>query len=125
MAPEDGDHGPVTGCAPSAFPATRFGTAALTNEIHQHACIHRAVLFMGAAGVPEVGPAHLRMSAADGIACARAFPDAAIFPLHFEGWRHFSQSRPQITAAFAQPDSNPVSIGRNPDFGRDLDRRAA
>ena len=57
---------------------------------------------MGAARVAEIGPAHLTMSAADGIAFARAFPDAAIIPLHLEGWRHFSESRPQITAAFAE-----------------------
>jgi L-ascorbate metabolism protein UlaG (beta-lactamase superfamily) len=59
-----------------------------------------AVLFMGAAQVPEVGPWRLTMNAADALEFARAFPDAAIVPLHFEGWRHFSESRPEITAAF-------------------------
>jgi L-ascorbate metabolism protein UlaG (beta-lactamase superfamily) len=62
--------------------------------------IDRAVLFMGAARVPEVGPWHLTMSATDGVQFARAFPQAAIIPLHFAGWRHFSESRHEITAAF-------------------------
>ena len=57
---------------------------------------------MGAARVPEVGPSHLTMTAAEGVNFARAFPDAATIPLHFEGWRHFSESRTEITAAFAK-----------------------
>jgi len=41
------------------------------------------------------------MSAADGIQFARTFPGAAIIPLHYEGWKHFSESREEIAAAFA------------------------
>jgi L-ascorbate metabolism protein UlaG (beta-lactamase superfamily) len=108
--PEDGDRGPVTGflLESADTPDSAVYVSGDTvwydgvNEIHQHARIDRAVLFMGAARVPEIGPAHLTMSAADGIAFARAFPDAAIIPVHFEGWRHFSESRPEITTAFAQ-----------------------
>ena len=33
---------------------------------------------------------------------ARAFPQATIVPLHFEGWEHFSESRKEIEAAFRQ-----------------------
>jgi len=42
------------------------------------------------------------MSAADGVAFARAFPDATIIPMHFEGRRRFSESRPEIAAASAE-----------------------
>jgi L-ascorbate metabolism protein UlaG (beta-lactamase superfamily) len=61
-----------------------------------------AVLFMGAARVEEVGPWPLTMTADDGVEAARAFRDAVIVPLHFEGWAHFSQSRDDIDAAFAR-----------------------
>jgi len=108
--PEGGDRGPVTGFLLESLdtPDSAVYVSGDTvwyeglEDIHQRAHVHRAVLFMGAARVPEVGPAHLTMTAADGIAFARSFPDAAIIPLHFEGWRHFSESRPQITAAFAE-----------------------
>ncbi len=113
--PEGGDRGPVTGFVleSAGSPESSSGVGAVyisgdtvwydaLNEIHQRFPIHRAILFMGAARVPEVGPAHLTMSAADGIQFARAFPAARIIPLHYEGWRHFSESRQDISAAFAK-----------------------
>ena len=62
--------------------------------------IDTAFLFMGAALVPQVTNAPLTMSAADGVAAARAFRDAKIVPLHYEGWAHFSESRGVIASAF-------------------------
>ena len=59
-----------------------------------------AVLFMGAARIPAVGPAHLTMTAEEGIYAARAFANAIILPLHFEGWEHLSESRQDIERAF-------------------------
>jgi len=50
--------------------------------------------------VPEVGPFHLTMTAEDGIAAARTFSDAMIVPVHYEGWRHFSESRMDVEQAF-------------------------
>jgi L-ascorbate metabolism protein UlaG (beta-lactamase superfamily) len=70
-------------------------------EVARRAPAQVLILNLGAARVPAVGPAPLTMTAADGIAAARAFPTAAIVPLHFEGWAHFSESRADITAAFA------------------------
>ena len=60
------------------------------------------VLFMGAARVTAVGPAHLTLTAAEAVTTARAFPDALLVPLHFEGWAHFSESRADIETAFAK-----------------------
>jgi L-ascorbate metabolism protein UlaG (beta-lactamase superfamily) len=60
-----------------------------------------AVLFMGAARVREVGPAHLTFTAEEGVEVARAMPDAVIVPVHFEGWEHFSEGRDVIAKAFA------------------------
>ncbi|HTO73085.1 MAG TPA: MBL fold metallo-hydrolase, partial [Gemmatimonadales bacterium] len=58
------------------------------------------VLFMGAARVAQAGPSHLTMTAEDGVAAARAFPQATIVPVHYEGWRHFSESRADIDKGF-------------------------
>jgi L-ascorbate metabolism protein UlaG (beta-lactamase superfamily) len=59
-----------------------------------------AVLFMGAARVEAVGDFHLTFTGAEGVEAARAFGEAAIVPVHYEGWEHFSESRPEIDAAF-------------------------
>lgn len=59
-----------------------------------------AILFMGAARVAAVGPDHLTMTATEAVEAARSFPNAAIVPLHFEGWAHFSESRDEIARAF-------------------------
>lgn len=69
-------------------------------EVARRFQIRLAVLFMGAARVPAVGPGALTMTAADGIEAARAFSGAAIIPLHYEGWAHFTESREVIARAF-------------------------
>ena len=40
------------------------------------------------------------MTAAEGTEAARVFAEATIVPLLFEGWEHFSESRPEIDEAF-------------------------
>ena len=69
-------------------------------EVSRRFAIRVAVLFMGAARVPAVGPDALTMTAADGIEAARAFSGATIVPLHYEGWAHFTESREVIARAF-------------------------
>ena len=62
--------------------------------------IRTAVLFMGAARVPVVGPFALTMTAEDGVQAAHVFAEATIVPIHYEGWKHFSESREVISPAF-------------------------
>ncbi len=73
------------------------GVAEVARRFH----VRTAILNVGAARVPEVGPFHLTMTAAEAVEAARAFQDAAIVPLHFEGWAHFSEGREAIAQAFA------------------------
>ena len=73
-------------------------------EIARRFTIYTAVLFMGAALVPEIVNSPLTMTAADGIEAARAFQNAKIVPLHYEGWAHFSESRDVISSAFDSAD---------------------
>ena len=70
-------------------------------EVGRRFRIATAVLFMGAARVERVGPWNLTFTAEEAVEFARAFPNAAIVPLHFEGWAHFSEGYPEIVRTFA------------------------
>jgi L-ascorbate metabolism protein UlaG (beta-lactamase superfamily) len=70
-------------------------------EVGRRFSVAIAMLFMGAARIQEVGPWHLTLTAREGVDAARAFPDAAIVPLHVDGWTHYSESRVEIDRAFS------------------------
>jgi L-ascorbate metabolism protein UlaG (beta-lactamase superfamily) len=69
-------------------------------EVSERFPVRTAVLFMGAARVRAVGDFHLTFTGVEGVEAARALSKATIVPLHFEGWEHFSESRPDIDGAF-------------------------
>jgi L-ascorbate metabolism protein UlaG (beta-lactamase superfamily) len=69
--------------------------------LRRYPCIRIAVLFLGAARVPVL-PWHLTFTGEEGTWVSAALPDATIVPLHFEGWKHFSESRGEISQAFAK-----------------------
>jgi L-ascorbate metabolism protein UlaG (beta-lactamase superfamily) len=107
--PAHGDRGPVTGFA-LAF--TDNPTAGIyisgdtvwydgVQEVNRRLSIRIAVLFMGAARITAAGDWPLTFTANEGVTAARAFSKATIVPLHYEGWEHFSESRLEITQAFA------------------------
>ena len=110
--PADGDRGPVTGfLLTDARDADQPTTPAIyisgdtvwydeLRPIAQRAEVRVAVLFLGAAHVHEVGPAHLTFAASEGVTAARAFPNAVIVPLHYSDWEHFSEGRLEIQRAF-------------------------
>jgi L-ascorbate metabolism protein UlaG (beta-lactamase superfamily) len=106
--PEGGDRGPVIG-----FVLERLGTQGEVlyfsgdtvwyegvAEVARRHEIALALLCMGAARVAAAGPAPLTFTAAEGVEFARAFPRAALVPLHYEGWAHFSESRADIERVF-------------------------
>jgi L-ascorbate metabolism protein UlaG (beta-lactamase superfamily) len=110
--PRDGDRGPVIGFlltnvsdsvtpeTPAIYVSGDTVRYEGIEEIAARADIHVAFLFMGAARVAEVGPAHLTLTADEGVSVAEAMPHAVIVPLHYEGWQHFSQGRADIQRAF-------------------------
>jgi L-ascorbate metabolism protein UlaG (beta-lactamase superfamily) len=69
-------------------------------EVGRWLDVELAILFMGAAKVEAVGPWHLTFTAEEGVEAARALARATIVPLHYEGWKHFSESRAEIAQAF-------------------------
>ena len=107
--PPDGDRGPVTGFALAWVDAPGRaiyvsgdtvwyeGVAAVSERLP----VRIALLFLGAARIAAVGPAHLTMTAGDALQAAGAFPEATLVPVHFEGWTHFSESRADVMRAFA------------------------
>jgi L-ascorbate metabolism protein UlaG (beta-lactamase superfamily) len=110
--PADGDRGPVTGflltradepLTPS-LPAIYVSGDTVwydgLREISARADVRIAVLFLGAASVPEVGPAHLTFTVNEAVEAARAFSQAVVVPLHYAGWAHFSEGRGEIQRAF-------------------------
>jgi L-ascorbate metabolism protein UlaG (beta-lactamase superfamily) len=111
--PADGDRGPVAGfllwnaaqrelaTTPAVYVSGDTVWYEGVQEIANRADVRVAFLFMGAARVQEVGPAHLTMTADEGVLVARAMPNAVIVPLHAEGWMHFSEGRVEIDRAFA------------------------
>lgn len=108
--PEGGDRGPVIGFLlqfTDAFDHTVYISGDTVwyggiEEVARRFPVKTAVLFMGAARVPDVSPANLTFTAQEAILFARARLEAKIVPLHFEGWKHFSESRAEISRAFAE-----------------------
>lgn len=97
---EDADH-PTGPDSPAVYVSGDTVWFDGLDEIAQRADVRVAFLFMGAARVREVGPAHLTMTADEGVLTARAMPRAVVVPLHYEGWAHFSEGRTDIERAFA------------------------
>ncbi len=106
--PADQDRGPVTGFILTLrdMPERAIYISGDTvwyegvAEVARRFSVCVAVLFMGAARVQEVGPAHLTFTAGEAVEAARLFDQATILPLHYEGWEHFSENRQQIESAF-------------------------
>jgi L-ascorbate metabolism protein UlaG (beta-lactamase superfamily) len=110
--PPGGDRGPVIGFLLTAgdrpeapdVPAIYVSGDTVwyegVEEVARRADVRVAVLFLGAARVREVGPAHLTFTADEGVLVARAMPNALIVPVHYEGWQHFSEGRAVIQRAF-------------------------
>ncbi|NTV39711.1 MAG: MBL fold metallo-hydrolase [Demequinaceae bacterium] len=100
--------GPVIGfiLRAEAWPTLYFsGDNALVSVVKSIAKAHPdvaiAVLCMGAAAVPSRGPVILTLNADRAARVAALWPDAAIVPVHVDGWRHFSQQRAAAIAGLA------------------------
>jgi L-ascorbate metabolism protein UlaG (beta-lactamase superfamily) len=106
--PAGGDRGPVVGFAlvGSARRAVYVSGDTVwyegVAEVARRFAVGVALLFMGAARVQAAGPHHLTFTAGEAVTAAQALEDAAIVPLHYEGWEHFSESRAEVDASFAE-----------------------
>lgn len=71
-------------------------------EVARRFPVRSVVLFAGAACVRLRGPFHLTMNAQDAVATAQAFPRARIYPVHHQGWEHFTENQQDLAEAFAR-----------------------
>jgi L-ascorbate metabolism protein UlaG (beta-lactamase superfamily) len=84
-------------------------------EVARRFTVRSIVLFAGAAYIKFRGPFHLTMNATDAVATARAFPQATLYPVHHQGWEHFTESQQDLVDAFAQANLSdrlhPLELG--------------
>jgi L-ascorbate metabolism protein UlaG (beta-lactamase superfamily) len=106
--PAENDRGPVIGfvLTHADDPTTLYLTGDTVwyegvEEVLERFRVTVALLNLGAAKVAAVGDYPLTLTGADGVEVARALPEATLVALHFEGWKHFSDSRADIEAAFS------------------------
>lgn len=90
-------------------------------EVARRFNVQVAILHLGAARVPEVGPFHLTMTADEAVQTARAFANAVIVPVHFEDWAHFSEGRADVERAFATATAHLKHRIRWPERGREIE----
>jgi L-ascorbate metabolism protein UlaG (beta-lactamase superfamily) len=107
--PAQGDRGPVIGFVLTAAPPVPVvyvsGDTVWYDEVADVGRRFRptiALLNLGAARVAAAGPSALTFTAAEAVELARAWPEATIVPLHFEGWEHFTEGRHEVDEAFQQ-----------------------
>ena len=62
--------------------------------------ISKRLKFLFAGAARTRGPFNLTMGTNDAIDTAFAFPTASIIPLHYEGWKHFTQNENDLEKAF-------------------------
>jgi len=108
--PVNGDRGPVSGFVLN-YAGEMKGGIYITGdtvwydgvkEVSERFDSSIVMDFLGAAVVKNVGPDHLTMTAAEAVELAKHFKNATIIPLHFEGWAHFTESKPEIESAFRE-----------------------
>lgn len=107
--PAGSDRGPVTGFVLNFKGETNGGVYIIgdtvwyegVEEVARRFDIGMILLFIGAARITAVGPAHLTMTVEESIRAARLFDHAIIVPLHFEGWEHFTEGYDEIIRQYA------------------------
>jgi L-ascorbate metabolism protein UlaG (beta-lactamase superfamily) len=70
-------------------------------EVSRRYQVAVALLHLGSAQVPALGPVPLTLPAEEGVQLAKMMGDAIIIPVHYEGWAHFTEGRGEIEQAFA------------------------
>lgn len=90
-------------------------------EVARRYPVRSVILFAGAACVKLRGPFHLTMNTKDAIATAHAFPQAQIYPVHHQGWEHFTENQQDLMAAFAAASLSerlhPLELGTPVELG--------
>jgi L-ascorbate metabolism protein UlaG (beta-lactamase superfamily) len=70
----------------------------------RYAPVGLALMNIGRVRLEPMGPLEFSMSAEEAVQYAKALQAKWVAPLHFEGWRHFSQSRQEADTVFAHSE---------------------
>lgn len=74
-----------------------------------------AVLFTGAANVPEVhGDVRVTLTAGDAVRAAEVLGAQAVIPIHNHGWQHFTETAADVRDAFAKAGRSDVLLVPGP-----------
>jgi L-ascorbate metabolism protein UlaG (beta-lactamase superfamily) len=74
----------------------------LVAQIAERFAIDVAILFAGAARTALLGDAYLTLTSAQTAEAAEILGVPHVVPLHFDGWRHFTEGADALAKAFAQ-----------------------
>ncbi|MFQ5651535.1 MAG: MBL fold metallo-hydrolase [bacterium] len=61
-----------------------------------------AILHVGSAQFTPSGPIRYTFNGVEAARTAKALQARRIIPIHYEGWSHFREGRPEIEKAFAE-----------------------
>jgi L-ascorbate metabolism protein UlaG (beta-lactamase superfamily) len=64
--------------------------------------VHTAVLHLGAVRFPVTGPLRYTMTARDAVELCGLIRPHRVIPVHYEGWKHFTEGRSGIEREFAR-----------------------
>ena len=70
-------------------------------EVANRVKVHTAVLHLGAVRFPITGPLRYTMTAQDAVELCRVIRPHRAIPVHYEGWKHFTEGRSAIEREFA------------------------
>jgi L-ascorbate metabolism protein UlaG (beta-lactamase superfamily) len=72
------------------------------DEVAERFNISVGIFHLGRASFPITGPIRFTMDAKDGVKAARKINPRTIIPIHYEGWKHFSEGKSVIEKEFSQ-----------------------
>jgi L-ascorbate metabolism protein UlaG (beta-lactamase superfamily) len=107
--PDGSEHitGEVTGFVlsgeglPSLYISGDNASLEVVRRIHERlGPLDIAILFAGGAQIPDLGSAYITLSATLAAEAAELLDVRAVVPVHFEGWKHFSDGSDALRAAF-------------------------
>ena len=74
------------------------------HEVAQRFKIGTAILHIGAARFPIMGPIRFTLNAKEALQIAHAFNPHAVIPIHYEGWKHFKETGADAGKVFEASD---------------------
>ena len=70
-------------------------------EVADRLDVDTALLHLGGVQFPVTGPVRYTLTASDAVELCRLVKPRTVIPVHYEGWKHFRQSREAVEREFA------------------------